>query len=344
MPSLKLIDMVFLYLFFGFLFGYFLIQARLNRYDTISGMATLEDYTVAKAIMVALGVGTILVSMEIALGSASFHVKPFIPGSLILGGLIFGAGMAILGYCPGTLVVSLGEGSLDALAGIAGGIVGGVAYYYAAPLLKPIMGSDLGKLSLHSVVGSFNLLYFLLVFVLSALLIWGAFILHRLEKGANLKWLYSGAGLAVLNGLMFMTLTIDKPMAASSFFPWAGGHILGLTGTGWFEKLSTSGDWLLFFLGGALLAGFLFSVIRKEFKWRVIHDRWARYKGNSVAIRLVFAFAGGFLLLFGARMAGGCTSGHVISGGMQVAFSSYLFALFTFAGLLITGYIFYRKG
>jgi uncharacterized protein len=58
---------------------------------------------------------------------------------------------------------------------------------------------------------------------------------------------------------------------------------------------------------------------------------------------LIFAFAGGFLLLFGARMAGGCTSGHVISGGMQVAFSSYLFAVFVFAGLLITGQLFYRK-
>jgi uncharacterized protein len=49
--------MSFLFVFFGFLFGYFLLQARLNRYDTISGMATLEDFTVAKAIMMALGVG-----------------------------------------------------------------------------------------------------------------------------------------------------------------------------------------------------------------------------------------------------------------------------------------------
>jgi uncharacterized protein len=335
--------MSFLFVFFGFLFGYFLLQARLNRYDTISGMATLEDYTVAKAIMTALGIGTVLVSIVVALGAASYGIRPFIPGTLIVGGLIFGAGMAILGYCPGTLMISLGEGSLDALAGIAGGICGGVLFYYAAPYMKSLSGVNLGQLSLYSVGGGFNILYFTVVFLLSFSMVYGAFLLHRLEKGKNLKWLYSGLGLAVLNGLMIMDITVGQPMSASSLFPWMGGHIFGLTETEWFGKLNAAGSRLIFFLGGAMVAGFVFSMVRKEFKLRVIHSRWAQYKGNSTIKRLFFAFAGGFLLLFGARMAGGCTSGHVISGGMQIAFSSYLFAVFTFAGLLTTGYFFYKK-
>jgi uncharacterized membrane protein YedE/YeeE len=102
-------------LIFGFLFGALLNYARLNRYNVISGMATLENLTVAKAIAIAIGIGVILLNIEISLGFASWHVKPFIVGGIVLGGLIFGAGMAILGYCPGTLAVSLGEGSLDAL-------------------------------------------------------------------------------------------------------------------------------------------------------------------------------------------------------------------------------------
>lgn len=335
--------MSFLFLVFGFLFGYFLLQARLNRYDTISGMATLEDFTVAKAIMVALGVGTVLISVEVALGAAEFHIKPFIPGSLVLGGLIFGAGMAILGYCPGTLLISLGEGSLDALAGIAGALLGGVAFYLAAPVLLPFMGNNLGNLSLHFLLGGFGPGYFLIVFILSSALIWGAFYLNKIEKSDSKKWLYSGAGLAVLNGIMFMHVTVGEPIGASSFFPWAGANLLGMTSASWYEKLNRSGQWLVLFLGGAFLAGLLFSVIRKEFKFRVIHARWQKYKGDSAMKRLTFAFFGGFLLLFGARMAGGCTSGHVISGGMQIAFSSYLFAIFTFAGLLVTGRFFYRK-
>jgi uncharacterized protein len=335
--------MSFLFLIFGFLFGYFLLQARLNRFDTISGMATLEDFTVAKAIMVALGVGTVLISMEIALGAANFHVKPFVTGSLIFGGLLFGAGMAILGYCPGTLLISLGEGSLDALAGLAGAILGGVAFYYAAPALEPVMGNSLGKISLHSILGGFSPVYFILVFILASGMIAGAFYLNRLEKARDKKWLYSGAGLAVLNGLMFLDLTVGEPIGASSFFPWTGAKLLGLTDTAWYEKLNASGEWLIIFLGGAFLAGLIFSLIRKEFKFRIIHSRWQKYKGDSVINRLLFAFLGGFLLLFGARMAGGCTSGHVISGGMQIALSSYLFAVFTFAGLLITGRLFYNK-
>jgi len=47
-------------------------------------------------------------------------------------------------------------------------------------------------------------------------------------------------------------------------------------------------------------------------------------------------------LIFGARMAGGCTSGHVLSGGMQLAVSSLVFAAFVFGGLLLTGKYFYR--
>ena len=93
----------------------------LNRYNVISGMATLENYAVAKAIAVAIGVGAIIIAIEIGLGFASFHLKPLMLGGIALGGLIFGTGMAILGYCPGTLAISLGEGSIDALIGIAGG-------------------------------------------------------------------------------------------------------------------------------------------------------------------------------------------------------------------------------
>jgi len=145
--------MTYLILLFGFLFGAILQSARLNKYNTISGMARLEDYTVAKAIAVAVGVGAILLSIEIGLGFASFHVKPLLMVGIGFGGLIFGAGMAILGYCPGTLPVSLGEGSMDALVGIIGGICGGIVYTLIQPSIQGMLGPDMGKHSLESVMG-----------------------------------------------------------------------------------------------------------------------------------------------------------------------------------------------
>lgn len=74
-----------------------------------------------------------------------------------------------------------------------------------------------------------------------------------------------------------------------------------------------------------------------------LYSNWIKYKGTSKTKRIVWAFVGGFLLLIGAIMAGGCTSGHVISGGIQLALSSFVFVFFTFVGLLITGKFFYNN-
>jgi uncharacterized membrane protein YedE/YeeE len=75
----------------------------------------------------------------------------------------------------------------------------------------------------------------------------------------------------------------------------------------------------------------------------LIYSNWEKYRGTSKINRSIWAFIGGFILIFGARMAGGCTSGHIISGGMQLAVSSLVFAVFVFISLLITGRVFYRK-
>lgn len=74
-----------------------------------------------------------------------------------------------------------------------------------------------------------------------------------------------------------------------------------------------------------------------------MYDNWKKYKNDSSKSRILWSLIGGFILIFGARMAGGCTSGHILSGGMQLAVSSLVFAVFAFIGLLATGKIFYKK-
>ncbi len=97
------------------------------------------------------------------------------------------------------------------------------------------------------------------------------------------------------------------------------------------------------FLAGAFLSGLAYSLLKGDFKIRLLHDNWIRMKGTAPAGRIFWAFTGGFLLLFGARLAGGCTSGHIISGGMQLAVSSWVFAVFVFGAFLLTGHLFYRN-
>ncbi len=335
--------MTILILVFGFLFGALLQSSRLNKYNTISGMARLEDFTVAKAIAVAVGVGAILLSIEIGLGYASWHVKPILLAGIVVGGLIFGAGMAILGYCPGTLPISLGEGSLDALVGIVGGIAGGIVYTLIQPSVQSMLGPDLGKHSLQSALGG-GILYFILVFVFGLALVATAFWLNRLENKKSYRWLYAGIGLAVLNCIVFLTSVFDRQIGASTTYPYLGDLITGLTQNEYFASTVKAGSWELIFLGGSFLSGLVISLIRKDFKIELIHTGWSKTEGNSPVKRIGWAFVGGFIMLIGARMAGGCTSGHVISGGMQLAASSLLFGAFVFAGLLLTGKFFYRKG
>lgn len=336
--------MTLLILVFGFLFGGILQYARLNRFNTISGMATLENLTVAKAIAIAIGVGTILLSVTIGLGLASYHVKPFVFGGIVLGGLIFGVGMAILGYCPGTMAVSLGEGSLDALVGIVGGLISGVLFTALLPSMHGILGPNLGSISLNSLMGNHPVVFNFLVVIIGALFVAVAFRLHKIEKGKDMKWLYAGAGLAILNVIVFLGATTNRPIGASTSFPYLADVVTGTTSNNYFAKIQTPGHWEMIFLAGAILSGLVLSLYRKDFKLTLIHENWKKYKGESTNKRIIWAFLGGFILIFGARMAGGCTSGHVVSGGMQLAVSSLVFAIFVFIGLLTAGKFFYKRG
>jgi uncharacterized protein len=327
----------------GFLFGATLQYAKLNRYNVISGMATLENFAVSKAIAVAIGVGAVIIAFEIGLGFASYHLKPFLLGGIAIGGIIFGVGMAILGYCPGTLAVSLGEGSIDALVGIVGGLVGGIVYTLLLPSIQSILGPDLGNISLFTLVGQHQFIFYLLNIIIGAAFVWMAFKLNKKENSKDYKWLYAGIALAVLNAIVFLTAITDRIIGASTAYPYLADLATGNTQNNYFSKIQAPGHWELLFLGGAFLSGLVISAIKKEFKITIIHSNWLKYKGNSAPKRLIWSFVGGFILIIGARMAGGCTSGHILSGGMQLSVSSLVFAVFVFSGLIITGKYFYKQ-
>lgn len=328
---------------FGFIFGAILQYARLNKFNTISGMAIFKDFAIAKAILIALGVGMILINIEIGLGLSSFHTKPFITGGIILGGLIFGSGMAILGYCPGTLPISAGEGSLDAMVGMIGGLLGGFMFTIFLPAISGFLGPDLGNITLKTALPDRSILYFILIFMLALSFIVFSFWIHKKEKAANYKWLISGIALAILNGILNLEAVSDRLIGASTAYPYVIDHITGLKDYSYYLEIQKHGKWELIFLIGAFFSGLILSVIRKEFRFVLIYDNWKEHKGDSSAKRIIWSLVGGFLIVFGARMAGGCTSGHIISGGMQIAASSYVFAVFVFMSLLITGKFFYRR-
>jgi hypothetical protein len=329
-------------LIFGFLFGATLQYASLNKYNTISGLAILENLAVAKAIALAIGIGSILLSIVIGLDYASYHIKPFILGGIGIGGLLFGAGMAILGYCPGTLAISLGEGSVDALVGIVGGLFGGWVFTLLLPSIGTILGPDLGNISLNSLIGN-GWLFYVLTSIAGILFVAASFWLDKKDKIKDHKWIYTGIGLALLNAIVFLKATTNRPIGASTSYPYIADFLTGTTQNEYFNAIKSPGSWEVVFLAGAFLAGLIISLLRKDFRLTLIHSNWEKYKGTNKAKRIFWSFFGGFILILGARMAGGCTSGHILSGGMQLSISSLVFAVFVFTGLLVTGRLFYGK-
>jgi uncharacterized protein len=116
-------------LMIGIIFGFLLHKGRVTKYDVIIGQLLLTDLTVVKVMLTAITTGMLGVHLLRSLGVAELHPKSGSFGSVIIGGLIFGVGFGLLGYCPGTMAGAVGEGSLDALFGGVVGMIIGAGFF-----------------------------------------------------------------------------------------------------------------------------------------------------------------------------------------------------------------------
>jgi uncharacterized protein len=116
-------------LVFGVAFGFLLQKSGVARYEVLMGQLLLTDFTAMKIMLTAIVVGMVGIFSLRALGLVELHVKPTHYAANITGGLLFGVGLGVLGYCPGTGVAALGQGNYDAIAGILGLMAG--SYLFA---------------------------------------------------------------------------------------------------------------------------------------------------------------------------------------------------------------------
>lgn len=121
----------------GIVFGFLLQRGGVTHYEVIMGQLLLRDFTVLKVMLSAVLVGMIGIYALRAVNLAELHRKSGSMGSTALGGLIFGVGFAVLGYCPGTMAAAVGQGSLDALlGGIPGMLFGAWVFSLLYPRLR----------------------------------------------------------------------------------------------------------------------------------------------------------------------------------------------------------------
>ncbi|MFO7727315.1 MAG: DUF6691 family protein [Desulfonatronovibrio sp.] len=139
----------------GLLFGFLLQKARVIRYDKQLGALRLMDMTIIKFMLSTVLVGMVGIYLLHDFGIVELSVKPTILGANIVGGLLFGIGWGMLGYCPGTSLGAVGEGRFDALWGILGMVIGAgiFAEFYPALQNTVYTWGDLGKVTLADALG-----------------------------------------------------------------------------------------------------------------------------------------------------------------------------------------------
>ena len=140
----------------------------------------------------------------------------------------------------------------------------------------------------------------------------------------------------------------NKPLSVSTAYARLAGMIGNLFSRGHTENLmyyqdtKPKIDWGVMLVFGMLLGAFIAAVTGGEITAEWVPSLWEDHFGPDVALRLGIAFVGGAITAYGARLAGGCTSGHGISGALQLSVSSWIALACFFVGAVVTANLLYH--
>lgn len=154
-----------------------------------------------------------------------------------------------------------------------------------------------------------------------------------------------GAAIGVLCWLTFYFS--DKAIGASSFYATVAGFIgkwvakRHTESLAYFKTNPPSVNWGFVFVIATIAGGFIAAWTGGEIRNEWLHPMWVDRFGDSIALRGIIGFAGGVLMAFGARLAGGCTSGHGISGTLQLNAGSWLTVGCMFIAAIATAMLLY---
>ena len=159
---------------FGFIFGLLLHRGRVTDYNVIVNQFRLKDFTVLKVMFTAIIVGGVGVLLLHKLGYAKYEIKPAQMLGVTLGAAIFGAGMVLYGYCPGTGVAAIATGSVHALVGAVGMLIGGILYALSFGWVKShiLPVGNFGTKRLPDITGISDWGWFAILIVVAGVVFW----------------------------------------------------------------------------------------------------------------------------------------------------------------------------
>ena len=157
-----------------------------------------------------------------------------------------------------------------------------------------------------------------------------------------------GAGIGLLSVAVFYLA--DSPLGISTGLSQASGACAAafvgwekVGGNAYWTKHVPKWDYATLFLVGTFLGALAAALASKSFRVEAVPSVWKERFGPSVMKRMMGAVLGGVLVMYGARLAGGCTSGHGISGSLQLAVGSWTFFMVMFAAGTATAMVMFRK-
>lgn len=322
----------------GLLFGFALQKGRFCMNSAFRDPLVFKDFTLLKAVFLALIVELIGFHVLSYLGIITLAPKSFFVLGAITGGFIFGIGMVIAGGCASGTAYRVGEGMVASMIALAA--FASTAYFakdgFLSGITKTIQQQDLGKITLSSVTG---IPAWLFVIVLSVIGIYFLFkqkevsssdaqksIFDRIFK-SGWNWKATGIVIGVI-GILAFTLS---PLSGRNY-------PLGITmGFETIVKSVVAGQnfltWESFEVIGLIIGAFIAALIANEFKIRTPPLKMG-----------LQAFFGGILLGLGAIIADGCNIGHILSGVPQLAVGSIVAGIFIVLGGWTAAYFMFMRG
>ncbi|MGQ4891562.1 MAG: YeeE/YedE family protein [Candidatus Njordarchaeia archaeon] len=338
----------------GLLFGFALQRGRFCMNSAFRDIFLLKDYTLLKAVVVALIVEMIGFHVMATAGIIHLNPKPLFWGANIIGGFLFGVGMVLAGGCASGTSYRVGEGMMGSFVALLG--YASFALATSSGIFKPFKeflqkntlikvptnmdmyaGSAKNNPTLATVTNLNPWVWVVIITVITiAILYWKGGEPEKTEKPKSLYerifkhgWDWQTTGIII--GIVGI-ISFPASAAAGRNYP------LGITG-GWANllKFFVTGDsnvvsWEVLEVIGLVIGAFIAAYIAGEFKLRA-----------PEAKRLVQQYIGGALMGVGAVTNKGCNIGHILSGVPQLALSSLLGGLFIVLGCWFTAYLMFKR-
>ncbi|KAH8882531.1 hypothetical protein GQ53DRAFT_787405 [Thozetella sp. PMI_491] len=301
----------------GAVFGAALTASGVYQPSTIISQFRLENWHMMETFLTAAATSTYVIHrLLVSAFQKTHHVNlsprcynsiglfSFCDGNII-GGALLGIGMALAGSCPGTVLSQIGTGVQTGYYSLGGAILGGIVW---TGFLRPVKGPENLTIDKYLAIDKSDAVVAMEVILVSVV----SGMATLTQPGAEAKIPPVAGGLLIGFGQFFSLLTRKTTVGVSTMYEEVGDLFWWAMSS--FSKTRKPDSFRAIFFGSGLVSGaWLLSAGLPHFT-----------EAPAMRIPVAQALAGGFLMILGARMAGGCTSGHGISGISMLSISSFI--------------------